>query len=440
MTTLAGGRWARLVALTPDARTLLLIVMGVAALARLVAMFALADIRPASANLWEYGAQAQCALQNHTGLCSYYRDHALGPFPSAYMPPVLSYLWYGLFVVFGDSALARAVFLGLGLVMAVISSGLVFRLARRLGASDLAAFLASLIFALYPTFVYVTTMYHQTNFAVLLELGLALMTIELLEAPAPDWRLAAGLGLVAGLATLNRSEMLIIGPAAFLAAAAWRRAPKLAAIAALVFALTLSPWVIRNEAVFHRFIPAAQSSGYNLWKGYNPWTNGSGNFSETYPPSATRAQQIRDSVAPGPMFETRTQAAFSAEFRHDLAQAGLPRLVQLAVTKFALLWGFDWTDTEITGRITYRLPWLIANGLALVGGVALYRSRKADPYALAVMAGLVGLMTAAFVATDVHSRYRMQIEPFLFVIAGVGAESCLALAGSLHAPARRADA
>lgn len=415
-------------AMTANPRTLLFIVMAMTALARIAAMLKFADIHPATANLWEYGDQALCALRHHTDLCGLYHDRSLGAFPSAYMPPVLSYVWYVLFAVFGDTAFARVLFLTLGLAMATANGGLVFTLARRLGASSLAALFAGLIFAVYPTFVYVTAVYHNTNFAVLLELVLALLTIKMLEAPKPDWRVAAGLGFVAGLATLNRSEMMIIGPAAFLGVTAWRRAPKMAAIALLVFGLTLTPWIARNYAVFHKFIPAAQSSGYNLWKGYNPWTNGSGNYSETYGPSAARADQIRYSVAPGPMFETRVQDAFAREFKAYVAHAGAPRLLQLAVNKFALLWVFDWTDTDITGRITYRLPWLIANALVLIGGFGLYRSRKVNLPVLAVIVGALALFTAAYVTTDVHSRYRMHIEPFLFIFAGIGAETLLVFA------------
>ena len=37
----------------------------------------------------------------------------------------------------------------------------------------------------------------------------------------------------------------------------------------------------------------------------------------------------------------------------------------------------------------------------------------------------LGLLTAAYAATAVHARYRMHIEPFLFVLAGSGAEALL---------------
>lgn len=276
---------------------------------------------------------------------------------------------------------------------------------------------------------------HQTNVAVLLLLLIAWLCIEALERPTIGWKLGVGLGVVSALATLNRSEMLVVAPALIVGVACWRRAPRLALVAGLAFALTLSPWVARNWVVFHRFVPAAQSSGYNLWKGFNPYTNGSGRFSETYPPSAEAAERIRETVRPGPLYEPRVQDAFLTAAKSYIANAGAVRLVQLTATKIVLLWGLDWKDPKITGGWAYRLPWVVSNLLALAGALALWRSRRADLRAVAVMAALLLLLTAGYAATDVHSRYRMHIEPFLFMLDGVGLEACVLMPTRRAAPA-----
>jgi len=91
MTTMVKDGWTRVDAWASNPRALLFAVMIVAALARIIAMIALADVHPASAVLWEYGEEARCALQNHTDLCAHYKNHAFGVYPTAYMPPVLSY-------------------------------------------------------------------------------------------------------------------------------------------------------------------------------------------------------------------------------------------------------------------------------------------------------------------------------------------------------------
>jgi hypothetical protein len=60
-----------------------------------------------------------------------------------------------------------------------------------------------------------------------------------------------------------------------LALAAWRLAREgkrwvlPGAVASLVLAATISPWLIRDAMVFHRFIPMRDSMGLELWMGNN---------------------------------------------------------------------------------------------------------------------------------------------------------------------------
>lgn len=192
-----------------------------------------------------------------------------------------------------------------------------------------------------------------------------------------------------------------------------------------MMALLLAPWIARNYDEFGRVIPTAQSTGYNLWKGYNPYTNGSGKRSEDpdWPAFGVR-ESIRRSVPPGPGYETRLQDAYMEVFESDVRAASAQRLAELTATKAVLLWGFDWTDREVTGSLAYRLPWLLTNFFAVVGLVVAWRMRRqvrAAPAAIYTTA--VVLLTAAYVVTSVHARYRMHIEPFLFVLAGIGVEA-----------------
>jgi hypothetical protein len=184
-------------------------------------------------------------------------------------------------------------------------------------------------------------------------------------------------------------------------------------------------------------IPVAQSTGYNLWKGFNPFTNGSGNMTEEPPggPGDRFRQHVRDITPHGPRFETDLQDGYMRAFRAYMDTASPARLAELSVNKVALLWAFDWTDRDITGQLAYRAPWAVANLLALLGLVALWRERRTlDPAVAAICAAALALLTAAYVATAVHSRYRMHIEPFLFIAAGAGAEALLARLGGLIAP------
>jgi hypothetical protein len=223
------------------------------------------------------------------------------------------------------------------------------------------------------------------------------------------------MGVVSGFATLNRSQMTPLGPAMIVLVCALRRQVVPVVAAAVAMILVLAPWTVRNYQLFHRVVPVAQSAGYNLWKGFNPYTNGSGNMTEMPGgPGERKLMEIRDTIPHGPMFEPALQDAYKEQFKHDLAAAGPVRLAELVITKTALLWGFDWTDREITARPLYRLPY----GLVLI-----VQRRGLAREGVIVGGALLVLLTAAYAATAVHTRYRMHIEPLLFLLTGVGVEA-----------------
>ena len=196
--------------------------------------------------------------------------------------------------------------------------------------------------------------------------------------------------------------------------------------AAVVMILVLTPWTIRNYVTFHRVIPIAQSAGFNLWKGYNKYTIGSGKSSDTpYSPGSLDRWGTAERLPPGPLYETQLQDIYKVQADHYIANAGLPRLLQLAFTKVALLWVYDWTDRDTTARVGYWLPWLVVNGLAVFGLVRLFRTRQIATEGVIIAGGLLALLTAAYATTSVIVRYRMHIEPFLFILAGVGLEALL---------------
>ncbi|MBB2992029.1 hypothetical protein FHR72_003525 [Mycolicibacterium iranicum] len=408
-------------------RPLLFAALGTGFVLRLIAILLTGDISQ-GANIWEYGEQGLCAHENGGQLCLHYPEGGAESYPSAYMPPLLSYVWFGVFSLFGDSGTARAAWLVTNMAAALGCIALTFNLSQKLWPSRWVAFAAAMLLACYPTFVYVTASYHQTNWAVLFLLSITMVGVKLATGDRPLAWGALG-GVLCGLAALNRTELLIIGPLLLgLGAVLSKRTVvvvKAGAAVALATVLVLAPWTLRNFAEFGTFIPTAQSSGYNLWKGYNPYTNGSGNLSEDRgEPGGQAADAIKEAVPPGPDYEKRVQDAYSEVFQHDIGEASPQRLAGLAANKVVLLWGFDWTDTSTTRSVAYLVPWLIVNLLVVVGLVTAWRQRRSVRTAPAVLcAAALVLLTAAYAATSVHARYRMHIEPYLFIAAGIGIEA-----------------
>lgn len=85
-------------------------------------------------------------------------------------------------------------------------------------------------------------------------------------------------GLFLGLAALTRSIILPFAGLAVLWMWFTLKQRKGAVAAALVFLAVVSPWVVRNSLLHHKFTSIETSMGYNLYLGYHPQSNGSFTF------------------------------------------------------------------------------------------------------------------------------------------------------------------
>lgn len=382
------------------------------------------------AGLWEYGEQALCAAQTGGDLCL--RDPAGNAYASALMPPLTSYLWLILFNLFGIGGEARIAYVVLNVLVGAACAPLLTLVARRMRIEPLPAFLSGALLAFYPTFIAVSTGYHATNFTVFLMLGFAFAFMR--ASQTMSWKSALLAGVLAGLSVLTRNELLLAaaGSAALLA---WigrqHLARSLRAAAALTIgvALVMSPWIVRNYVTFHHFIPVGAQAGYNLWIGFGPYARGSGNDLDNDPEARAAAAAIRTSVtsgdSPADRFEPRLQNAFLSEAMPVIEQGGIGRIVSLTAQKFVVLWLFDWTD-PITHSPAYWGPWLVAHLLALYGVLGLWRRwTTIDANALLLTLLFLAVFTFAYSISSVFARYRMHMEPFIFLFSGLGAGALL---------------
>lgn len=405
---------------------LLMALFAAALLLRALAALLVANFSP-GVQIWEYGAQGRCAAQTHGDLCM--RDPAGAPYASALMPPLTSYLWRELFVLFGDGGGALIAYVVLNVSCGALSAPLLFAFARRIGVGRPAALLAGLCICFYPTFVLVSATYHATNFTIALLLAGATLLVVALQRMS--WRMAIVAGVFVGLSAMTRNELLLAAAAAatlFL----WfgRKSLRAAFVAAAAFSLGVgavaAPWIVRNEVVFHRFIPGGSQSGLNLWFAFGPYARASGNQLDDDPVSHAARDAIQLGVprgdGPGDRYEDRVQRAYAADAAPAIRDGGLARLASLTAQKAMLLLVFDWTD-PLTHSPAYWLPWLVANGLAWFALIQTLRGRGLglDPRGGAVIGVFVGAMSLAYAITGIFSRYRMHIEPFEFVFAAMGA-------------------
>jgi 4-amino-4-deoxy-L-arabinose transferase-like glycosyltransferase len=201
--------------------------------------------------------------------------------PSAIMPPIYPLIVAGFFRVFGIHTVASItaihVFDCLINSLACIP---IFLMARRSFGERL-AWWAAWTWAFFPYGIYFSAAWAWSTHLLLLCLCWLLYLAQDLERSSRLW-LWAGFGLLAGFAGLVEPSVLVLIPF-LLALACWRRAVDRkrwllpGCVASLTLVAALSPWMIRNAIVFHRFIPMRDSMGLELWLGNNGrslhWTN-----------------------------------------------------------------------------------------------------------------------------------------------------------------------
>jgi 4-amino-4-deoxy-L-arabinose transferase-like glycosyltransferase len=190
--------------------------------------------------------------------------------PTAFFPVGWPAFLGGLFSVTGPSMLAIEI---LNIVLWAITAALVYALGRRMGGRATGV-VAGVLVAVSPTIaIYVMRAYSEALFIPLL------LTVCLLLArrrETPSLRAAALAGLLLGAAILVRStaEMLIVLlPLWVLFRRPRRESWRSAVVLGVVAALTIVPWLVRNELVMHT-TALSTNGGVTLWLGANPRANG----------------------------------------------------------------------------------------------------------------------------------------------------------------------
>jgi 4-amino-4-deoxy-L-arabinose transferase-like glycosyltransferase len=298
-------------------------------------------------------------------------------------------------------------------------------LARRV-AGDRVAIWAGVIAALYPNL--------WANDAVIMaETLTALLVAVLLWAvygylDRPTWKGALLVGALAGLATLARAELALVGALAFVpvavrAAQPWRDRLVALGVAALAGIVVLTPWTAYNLGRFEKPVFISTNDGLTLigancdsqYHGDDPGLWGI----ECLPDGAFSEDQLRD------------QSVVNADYRHlalEYAEDHLDDLPGVAAIRVARTWslydpGFMVTYNDSEGReppvgwagfVTF---WLLVP--LAVAGTLLLRERGRAVWPLLSTVVVVTLTSALFYGLV---RFRVPAEVAIVVLAAVAAD------------------
>jgi len=220
---------------------------------------------------WAFGLIARSIASGH-GFGSPFAETGT----SALLPPVYSYLLAGIFKVFGiETRTSVLAALSLNSLFSALTCIPVFLLARQAFGQRVATW-AGWGWAFSPYGVYYGADWAWSTCLVTLELCCLFLFAWRLEnsSRVRDWLLFGGL---CGVAALTEPVVLAVLPLVgistlcrrFRLARPWKAQTIAVALAGLA---VLSPWLIRNYELFHRFIPVRSGFGLELYIGNNGYT------------------------------------------------------------------------------------------------------------------------------------------------------------------------
>jgi hypothetical protein len=220
---------------------------------------------------WEHANIAQSLLAGHG-----YGSPLVSAQPSAMMTPVYPTVVALIFSIFGILTPASIIAtLSLNCLFSALACIPVFLMARRSFGAHVGLW-AGWGWVFSPYGIYFSAEWAWSTHLLILCLCWLLYLAQDLEQSS-RLGLWAGFGLLAGFAGLTEPSILTLIPF-LLALACWRLAragrrwfvPGL--VASLTLAAALSPWIIRNALVFHRFVPMRDSIGMEMWIGNNGYS------------------------------------------------------------------------------------------------------------------------------------------------------------------------
>jgi 4-amino-4-deoxy-L-arabinose transferase-like glycosyltransferase len=286
--------------------------------------------------------------------------------------------------------------------------------AARLFKDRLAGAAAATIAAFYPFFLYLQgLLLSEPLFNVLLVAAFASLYWWRERGAHLDWLLVLTTFCFAMAAmtkaTLAFLPIPLVAVAAFQEPHRFRRAAVAFLAAGVLFSAFMSPWWIRNYAIFQAFVPFSTSAWQNAYLGNNPRNTHAGIDwnTDVEPEVARRIREIPNEVA-----RDRAYRDVTISYIVNDPSAFVDRMSK----KFVRFWSLT-PNAEGYSSLTHQLISAASFGpillLALLCAVRHWR----DPQPFLPIYLLIGYFTAVSVTVIASVRYRLPLEPFLILLA-----------------------
>jgi hypothetical protein len=407
-----------------SAATSLWLILAVALAVRLVYAWDFQSHRPKQALsvipfLFESGNVAYSLATGHGFSSPFHVETG----PTAWMTPVYPIILAGIFKMCGlytFGAWIAAVLLNI--LWSAFTCAPIFLVGRRIAGLGVAAG-AAWLWAIFPNAFQISVQsLWDASLSALLAATILWATLAVTESQRMrDW---CGYALLWGLALMTNATLSSLLPLllAWMAYRARRRGLGWLAKPVLAFGIAILccvPWTIRNEVVFHSFVPLRSVLGLQLWMGNNAQAKdvwlGEGHPIQV---TAERAKYIQ--MGEIAYMREKKQQAIQYMLTHPRREA------HLMGHRFITLWAGgatnparDFFSTKSMWFRTVLLFNLAAAAGALLGIVVLCWKRS--PYAFPLTVFPV-VYPCAYYLTLALPRYRLPIDPIVLLLTAIAAQ------------------
>jgi len=370
---------------------------------------------------WEQGNVARSLVAGH-GFGSPFQSSQ----PSAIMPPVYPLIVAGFFLLFGVHT-AQSIFAvhAFDCLISALTCIPIFLLARRTFGPCIGKW-AVWTWVFFPYGIYFAAAWAWSTHLLLFSLCWLLYLVQDLEQ-SPRLRLWAGFGLLAGFAALTEPSSLVVSGfllafAAYNLAHAHKRWLKPFLLGGFVVAATISPWLIRDYVVFHRFIPMRDSMGLELWMGNNGydlrWTS-----DQLHP--LHDAQELAAYNA-GELKYMDQKAAEARAFIQAHPAWYIKMCVRRAIYLWTGYWSFDKSYLAMEPTDPYNIPF--ATTITLLAFTGLYFAWRSAPMDAIRFGGVLFLFPIIYYLNHPEPYHMRALGPLLVILCCFAAYNLTGLA------------
>jgi 4-amino-4-deoxy-L-arabinose transferase-like glycosyltransferase len=399
-------------------RMLTVIVLVAMALRVVVSPFVNELMHPEHIRSWEQGNVAE-ALVEGRGFGSPFASTQV----SAVMPPVYPLVVAVFFQIFGIRTVASILAIhAFDCLISALACIPIFLMARR-SFGERAGWWAAWGWAFSPYGIYFAAEWPWSTHILLLCLCWLLYLAQDLEQSS-RLELWAGFGLLAGFAALTEPSVLVVVPF-LIALACWRlradgkRWMMQGALACAVMAAAISPWIIRNALVFHRFIPMRDSMGLELWMGNNGhnirWTS-----DDLHP--LHDAQELADYNSMGEVPYMNYKMRQAKAYIHDHPVWYAEMCLRRAIYLWTGYWSFNRDYLAVEPMDLPNIPF--ATCLTLMGLLGLLVAWRKEPFEAIRYGGVLFLFPIMYYFTHPEPYHMRALDPLIVIL---GCEAILAL-------------